>query len=121
MSQSDKMHLLDLPDELLLAIFNKLESADVLWSIMDVNKRLDKISCDRQFTTQVIDLTRTSMLDQFCSYILPRIRHDVTWLATQTVNIERVLLAAKYPNLTSLKLFYFSESDIDKYFEGKLS
>jgi hypothetical protein len=76
MYQSDSIDLLDLPDELLLAIFNKLKSTDLLWSIMSVNKRLDKISCDRHFTTQMIDLTAISVVDKFCSYILPRIQHD---------------------------------------------
>jgi len=69
MSQSDNIHLLDLPDELLLIIFNKLKPTALIWSIMDVNKRLDHIVCDRHFTTQMINLTTTSILDRFCLYI----------------------------------------------------
>jgi len=63
MSQSNNIHLPDLPDELIMAIFNKLEPADLLWSIMDVNKQLDKISCHRHFTTKMIDSVRIYYLE----------------------------------------------------------
>ncbi len=51
--------ILDLPDEILLIILTKLETADVLYSLVCVNERLDKIACDVIFTRS-IDLVTTS-------------------------------------------------------------
>jgi hypothetical protein len=45
--------IVDLPDELLLTIFKKLDNFDVLYSLMGVNKKLDSVACDINFTRSV--------------------------------------------------------------------
>ncbi|CAF1229033.1 unnamed protein product [Rotaria magnacalcarata] len=47
------VHLLDLPDEMIINIFNKLSNADVLNSILGANRQLDRLARD---TTPVDDL-----------------------------------------------------------------
>ena len=42
-SCSTKMNLLCLSDEILLIILNKLSNTDVLYSLIEVNKRLDRL------------------------------------------------------------------------------
>ncbi|CAF1502329.1 unnamed protein product [Rotaria sordida] len=76
---------MDLPDEILL-IFKKLDNAKVLYSFIDVNKRFNKLVHDSIFTNR-LTMTRcffyggpfpqsnNSILDRFCSQILPSI-HD---------------------------------------------
>ncbi|CAF4291141.1 unnamed protein product, partial [Rotaria magnacalcarata] len=39
----------DLPDEILMYIFKKLYNGEVLYSLMDVNQRLDRIVRDTIF------------------------------------------------------------------------
>jgi hypothetical protein len=45
--------IVDLPDELLLTIFKKLDNFDVLYLLMGVNKKLDSVACDINFTRSV--------------------------------------------------------------------
>jgi hypothetical protein len=119
MLQFTDINMLDLPNEMLITIFKKLKPADVLNSLIGVNKRLDRVACDRHFTTQEIDLTQSPMVDRFCSHILPRICHDVTWLAVEPITMERVLLAANYPNLSSLSIRNLDRDAVLRYFNGK--
>ncbi|CAF3775906.1 unnamed protein product [Rotaria magnacalcarata] len=49
----------DLPDEILMYIFKKLCNGEVLYSLMDVNQRLDRIVHDTIFT-------RDSCLLEYC-------------------------------------------------------
>ena len=51
--------IVDLPNEMLLHIFNKLNNFDVLYSLVGSNKKLDDVACNRTFT-QSIDLTSIS-------------------------------------------------------------
>jgi hypothetical protein len=119
MLQFDDINILDLPDEMLVAILNKLQPVDVLNSLVGVNERLDRVVCDRHFTTQEIELTQSAMLDRFCSYILPRICDDVTWLTVEPMTMERVLLAASYPNLSSLCIRNLDRDTAVLHFNGK--
>jgi hypothetical protein len=43
----------DLPDEILMYIFKKLYNDEVLYSLMDVNQRLNRILHDRIFTRHI--------------------------------------------------------------------
>jgi len=40
------INILDLPDEMLRAIFNKLNMLDMLYSLVDVNQRFDRLVLD---------------------------------------------------------------------------
>ncbi|CAM4989611.1 unnamed protein product, partial [Rotaria socialis] len=45
-SNNYNTNVLDLPDEMLLAIFYKLNMVDVLYSLVDVNKRFNRLTLD---------------------------------------------------------------------------
>ncbi|CAM4904474.1 unnamed protein product [Rotaria socialis] len=107
------VQLMDLPDELIMIILNKLDNSEVLYSLMDVNTRLNQIVHDLMFTTK-ITLTKSAdlmialpdiMLDRFCLQILPKIHHNIKWFSLESSSMERVLLAADYPNLRQLDIF----------------
>lgn len=54
MSVSDSMiNIVDLPDEMLLTIFNKLRNIDMLYSLVGVNRKLDTVACDINFTRTI--------------------------------------------------------------------
>ncbi|CAF3949473.1 unnamed protein product [Rotaria sordida] len=79
-----------------------------------VNKRLNTIVRDPIFTSH-LTLMRCllddsicplpdSMLDRFCSQILPEIHCQIKWLDLESSSMERILRAANYPNLSGLGL-----------------
>ncbi|CAF2155258.1 unnamed protein product [Rotaria magnacalcarata] len=105
----------DLPDEILINIFKKLYNDEVLYSLMDVNKRISKIVQDTIFTRDlylreyfpVDDSTfplSNPILDRFCTQILPEIGHKIETLYLKGTWIERVFHATNYPNLINLGL-----------------
>ncbi|CAF1553732.1 unnamed protein product [Rotaria sordida] len=119
--------LLDLPYDILLIILKKLNNIDVLYSLLDVdNQRLDVIVQENTFTntlnfvlttsTDDISPFTDSILDRFCINILPRIHHNIKSLILDSISMERILLAADYPNLTELKLFNFNGKIVSHYF-----
>jgi hypothetical protein len=118
------MHLLDLPNEILLIILKKLDNIDVLYSLFRINdKRLDTLVEDDVFTN-ILDFVRTSSIthvkfDRFCTYILPQIHFCIKKLILERTSMECILLAGDYPNLTSLELFNFGEEMVRRYFTGK--
>jgi hypothetical protein len=131
MCQSN-ISLLDLPHEILLIIFKRLDNIDVLYSLLDVdNQRLNPIVQDKTFTN-TLNFTLTTLtddilslappiLDRFCINILPKIGHNIKSLVLESKSIERILHAADYPNLTELKLFNFKDKIASYYFTGKNS
>ncbi len=48
--------LLDLPDEMLLVIFKKLNSVEILHSLVGVNQRLDQLIKDYVIHASFLDL-----------------------------------------------------------------
>jgi hypothetical protein len=129
MNQSD-VSLLDLPNEILLIILKKLDNMDVLYSLLDAdNQQLDIIAQENIFTNTLnfvlptlfndISSISDTMVDRFCINILPRIHHNVKSLIVDSVSMERILLAADYPNLTELKLFNFNGKIVSRCFTGK--
>jgi hypothetical protein len=58
----------DLPDSILLIIFKKLSNAELLYSLIGINKRLHKIVYDSIFTSGV---TLTRYLSDDFIYPLP--------------------------------------------------
>jgi hypothetical protein len=115
--------LLDLPNEMLFNILNKLDNVDVLYSLFGINnERLDSMTCEKIFSnilnfTSIID--NTTILDRFCNYILPRIYYNVRCFIVEPVSMERILLSTHYPNLKELKLFNFQRDSLLCYFTGK--
>jgi hypothetical protein len=124
------IHLSDLPDEILLIIFKKLTNNEVLYSLIGVNKRLNKIVYDSIFTSTVT-LTRClsndviyplpwPILNRFCLQILPEIHHKIKWLNIESSSVERVLLSTNYPNLSGLGLYNLDIEKTKQIFTGKI-
>jgi hypothetical protein len=129
MNQSN-IDLLDLPNEILLIIFKKLDNMDVLYSLLRVNnRRLDTLIQENTFAcilnfvlTKSHDGTFTisdRRVDRFCSSILPRIHHKVKTLIIDSLSMKSIIYAARYPNLTELKLFNVNRGIISCFFSGK--
>jgi hypothetical protein len=82
-----RIQLTDIPDEILLLILTKLSNIEVLYSLIGVNIRLDKIASDPIFTDHLSLLKRSSngvinslddsLFDRLYSEILPTIRHKI--------------------------------------------
>ena len=118
------VQLMNLPDELLLIILKKLDTVDVLLSLMGSVVRLDQIVRDPCFTAE-IDLIKLhddercaqadTCIDRFCSDILPVIHHQIKWLKVQSTLMERILLAADYNNLSQLDIFIPHEEPILRF------
>jgi hypothetical protein len=121
--------LSNLPDEILLIIFKKLKNIDVLYTLMGINTRLDKIVHDPIFTSSLTLLRCSSnyvicpladtMLDRFCLQILPQIRLKIKHLNIESSSIERILRAAEYSNLCRLGLYNMTEDTAIRLFIGK--
>jgi len=123
------VHLLDLPDEILLIIMKKLGSMDVLYSLLGVNKRLDQMARSID-NTKCIDFVIASpnilsyipshfKLDRFCDEVLPQIHHNVTKLTLDKFSMTRVLLAGEYPNLIKIVIDNFRPDILLRDLSGK--
>jgi hypothetical protein len=128
MNQSD-IHLLDLPNEMLIGILRKLNNIDVLYSLSGINNcRLYRLAIANIFTNTLNFVTATSndnynsisdpILDRFCVDILPQIGDNIKCLILEPLSMERILLATHYPNLTKLKIFNFGQDILLRYFTG---
>ncbi len=124
------MNLLDLPNEILLMILNKLNNMDVLYSMLDVdNHQLDILAQGNTFTNALnFVLTTTNdaivpladrIVDRFCQNILPRIDQNIKCLILDSKSIEDILRSGNYSNLTELKLFNFNGKIVPRYFTGE--
>ncbi len=55
----------------------------------------------------------------FVSCVLPRIHSNVKCLILDSISMEAILLAGKYPVLREIKLFNFNQEIFSRYFTGK--
>ena len=116
------VHLLDLPNEVLIIIFRKLNNIDVLYSLLDINNgRLDILAQEKTFTNTLnfARINNISLIGRFCIDISPRIHHNVKYFILESLFMERILRATIYPNLTDLKLVNFEQQIALEYFTGK--
>lgn len=113
--------LMNLPDELLLIILKKLDSINVLCSLMGLNTHLDEIICDPCFTTEINlikpndDQTSGQVetwIDQLRQRVLPAIHRRVRWLKVESTWLERLLVVGDYPSLSQLDIFIPNEEPI---------
>jgi hypothetical protein len=122
MDSLNKNHLniLDLPNEILLIIFNKLHIVDVLYSLVYVTKEFDQLAVDplriRHLDTTILTIKsvfdRTfsidrQILDRLSDKILLRIHHQVYQLTVEPHSIDRFLRTVDYPQLYSLSFVDF--------------
>ena len=118
------MSILDLPNEILLIIFKKLNNIDLFYSLMGIHRKLDQVACDVDLT-KAVDLATVStyetsdMVDRFCIYILPRIQNNVETLVIQASLLPRILYAKTYPNLHKLTLLNLDKDMASRYFSSK--
>jgi hypothetical protein len=127
------LNILDLPNEVLLIIFNKLNMVDVFNSLVDVCERLDQLVFD-PFCIRNLDMTSMTMksffdrtfsvdkqvLSRICSNILPRIHHQINELIIEQQSMQRVLYTLNYPQLYSLTLMNFQADKLSQCLTGKL-
>lgn len=125
-SCGDHFNMLDLPDEILFIIFKKLRMVDILHSLVNVNKRFDRLALD-PFYIRDLDLTDTlainsmydltcsidsKVLSKICQQILPRIHHQVHQLTLEECSMKDILRPGYYPQLYSLSLLNFAEETL---------
>ena len=121
--------LLDLPDELLLLIMKKMKRIDILYSLLGVNERFDRLAGSTSHT-RLVNFTSISssdehvcmaggVLDRLCFEIMPRICHNVETLILDHWSMERVLVACKYPALRSVIFSSFESDTILNCLKGK--
>ncbi|CAF2806024.1 unnamed protein product [Rotaria sp. Silwood2] len=121
--------IIDLSDEILLTIFKKLDNFDVLYSLVGVNKKLDNVACDIDFTRSVDLMTislngvadpgTNAILDRFCMHILPHIHNKVECLTVEACFLHRVIHAGNYLNLRKLTLVNLQLSVASHIFNEK--
>jgi hypothetical protein len=115
---------IDFPDEILLCILNKLNNIDILYSLVDVNQRFDRLALDSIYVRDLDFITNDKsqeyhqFLGQFCTSILPRIHHQINKLALEQLSIERLLHNVDYPQLYSLSLVFCQPETILNYLIG---
>jgi hypothetical protein len=120
----------DLPDEILMIILKKLYNTEVLYSLIGVNKRLNTIAQDSNFTNDLTLFQRLSdrsicplpdsILDRFCFEILPEISHKIKWLNVEQTFMKRIVLPTNYSNLCGLSLYKIDVEDAVSLFTSKL-
>jgi hypothetical protein len=127
-SDINNLNILDLPNEILLIIFNKLNKVDGLYSLVDVNERFDDLVLD---SLHIRNLDTVNMiikshfdaaisndngvLSRICSKILPRIHHQLNELTVEQHSMKRILFTVNYPQLYSLSLVNFQEEILFQY------
>jgi hypothetical protein len=128
LNKNHHLNMLDLPNEILLIIFNKLSMVDVFYSLVNVCERFDQLAFD-PLHIRNLDMTSMTMksffdrlysvddqvLDRICENILPRIHHQLNELIIEQHSIQRVLHTLNYPQLYSLTLMNFEAKKLSKY------
>ena len=129
-----QLNLLDLPDEILLMILKELNMIDVLCSLADVDRRLNRLAHDSLYIRD-LDLTgmmkinsrcnQTSSTDhhhqvllRVCEKILPCIHHHVFKLTVEPYSVKDIFAAVDYPHLYSLSLTNFQVEELHHYVTG---
>ncbi|UJR23600.1 hypothetical protein I4U23_026589 [Adineta vaga] len=117
---------MDLPNEMIYNIWNKLNKIDVLYSFMGVNKRFNKLVCNMTYTRS-IELVESNnhpnncsltypILDRFCLNILPQIHELVECLTFESISMDRILSAGHYPRLQKLTVMKVEPEFVIRHF-----
>ena len=127
-SLNQRVHLLDLPDEMLLAILSKLNPEDALYSLLGTNCRLDTLVCNSWYNTS-LDLRSILSTQHGCSVpgpifnryifeILPRIHHHVKRLSVEAACLKQILRVGNFPQLEGLTLVIVGLMTALQYLKG---
>lgn len=127
---NSSVQLIDLSDELLLIIFKKLSNVDLLYTLMGINKRLDRVLYDSIFTRRLTLIRRSSnsdiyplrdeIVNRFCLEILPKIHRKIECLTVESLSMELIFLANDYSNLRQLVLVSIQYQQLERLFDGKI-
>ncbi|CAF1049917.1 unnamed protein product [Rotaria sordida] len=130
-SNINNLNILDLPDEILLIIFNKLKTVDALYSLVDVNERFHRLVFNSLHirnidTTNMVIISyydrrfsiENNILSKICEKILPRIHHQLTELIVEQNSMKSILLTGNYPQVDSLSLVNFQKEILFQYLTG---
>jgi hypothetical protein len=118
-----------LSDEILILILRKLSNIEVLYSLIGVNQRLNRIAYDSIFVNNLTLFERSSngsiqplphsRFERFFREILPSIHHKIKWLNLESTSMENTLLAATYPDLHGLGLYGIDVENALSLFTGR--
>ncbi|CAF4075465.1 unnamed protein product [Rotaria sordida] len=110
---------------------NKLSNIDILYSLIGVNRKLDRLARDITFTRSLDLVTISSnehndsrnklILNRFCFDIIPRIQQNIECLILDPLLIDRVLCIGNYPKLRKLTLVNLQFEMASRIFNGKSS
>jgi hypothetical protein len=127
----NEVNILDIPDEIFFIIFKKLNMVEVLYSLVNVNRRFDRLALDSLYINN-LNMADTMTINSFdeqprsidaqiirkiCEKILPRIHDQVHKLTIEEFSIKSIL-AANYPQLYSLSLINFQEEILYQHLTG---
>ena len=130
-SNSNNINILDLPDEILVTILSKLNTIDVLYSLVDVNTIFNRLIFDSHYiyhlnltaNTLLNDLSSVEneilILDRIRTKILPRIHDKVNKLTVGPSFMKFIFDTVSYPQLRSLSLVNFQKKTFLQYLRGK--
>ncbi len=121
---------MDLPDEMLLSIVNRLNNIDILYSLVDVNQRFDQLALNSVYIRD-LDFTANSLLDgrsqeyyqfinRICKNLLSRIHHQVNTLTLDHISMKHVLHTFNFPQLHSLSLVLHRSETFVQYLTGMI-
>jgi len=130
---SNDIKIVDLADEILLMILNKLDQIDVLHSVVHVNRRFQELALDPLYIRD-LHLSDMSNLKSLFDSTLPFDRESISRLSeeilpqihhlVQKLTIEQCLakhvLGMNYPQLYSLSLMHFEEEILYQYLTGNI-
>jgi len=123
--------IMDLPDEMIIKIWNNLNNIDVLYSFVGVNKRFDTLVRDQLYTRSIQLAEKTSktnkyyplsdsIIDRYCLYILPQIHHCIECLILEPFSMERILLSCHFSRLRKLIFIKINGDFIFRHFNSKI-
>jgi hypothetical protein len=130
-SNTNNVNILDLPDEILLSIFNKLNGIDAFYSLVDVNKRFDRLVLN-SLRIRTLNMTKmviksyydrtfsvdNHFLSKISKKILPRIHHQLNELIVEQNSIKHIFHTDTYPQLDSLSFVNFEKEILFQYLTG---
>ena len=129
MNSSTTMTIMNLPDEMLVAICSQMESIDVLYSFIGVNERFSRLAREPIFTRSIELIERNDdgitrrlsdlVLDRFYRQILPEIHTLVQSLSVESSVAERCLSVGHYPKLRTLTLADIDQNFAAHHFTGR--
>lgn len=128
--KSNYINILDLPDEILRIIFNKLNTTEIFYSLVGVNQRFDRLALDSLYIPHLDFVIKRSnihnssvdvhILDKICENVLPRINDKVTKLIVDPFFMKRILNDVHYPQLHSLTFVNFQPDMFLQHLSGML-